>query len=130
MQPWSLCSTVLSVVWTAVHVHGAPCSNGTSPKVTWTQVGQTVSHSDVVAITMTTSPVNGLPLFAYGFEDPDRGTRVRVMDWDGEAWQIGFDRRSQFPQNYSEFDIKVRRFSACAHEKNSRFHARAGRSRP
>jgi hypothetical protein len=59
----------------------------------WQQVGGVMSRSQVQAISMSFSP-DGLPVFAYGWNDPGvgNGTRVPVMAWNGEQWIEVFHR--------------------------------------
>ena len=77
-----------------------------APPQTWQQVGETLSRERVVAISLDFSP-DGVPAFAYGWNDFDRGTRIPVMEWDGERWIEVYHRTSQFPQSYAEFDFKA-----------------------
>ena len=87
----------------------APAAAATpaSAASTWSQLGHTMGRERVTAISMDFGP-DGFPVFAYGWNDTDRGTRIPVMAWDGESWIEVFHRTSQFPQGYHEFDFKAR----------------------
>ena len=73
----------------------------------WSQLGRTLSRERVTGISMDFGP-DGFPVFAYGWNDTERGTRIPVMAWNGEEWIEVYHRTSQFPQGYHEFDFKAR----------------------
>eukprot|EP00038_Savillea_parva_P015000 m.12634 g.12634 ORF g.12634 m.12634 type:complete len:402 (-) comp2965_c0_seq2:261-1466(-) len=116
--PWWLCVVDLLCMGTSI-AHGLShrehravnrMTIDEAAPVTWTQLGQTVSQTNVVAVTITTDARTNEPVFAFGWEDAEHGTRVRVMQWNPvtTTWEVDFDRTSQFPQHYNEFDIKAR----------------------
>ena len=74
---------------------------------TWSQLGATQQRERVVAISLDFGP-DGFPVFAYGWDDDERGTRIPVNVWNGESWIEVFHRTSQFPQSFAEFDLKAR----------------------
>lgn len=90
----------------ADRAHSLPVSTPVASSVdSWQQLGETLTRERVVAISLDFSG-DGFPAFAYGWDDFERGTRIPVVEWDGERWLEIFHRTSQFPQSYAEFDFK------------------------
>ena len=77
-----------------------------SQRPAWQQLGDTRQSEQVTAISMSFDP-DGLPVYAYGWTDGERGTRIPVVAWNGQMWVELYHRTSQFPQSYREFDFKV-----------------------
>eukprot|EP01064_Diplonema_japonicum_P038629 TRINITY_DN941_c0_g1_i5.p1 TRINITY_DN941_c0_g1~~TRINITY_DN941_c0_g1_i5.p1 ORF type:complete len:385 (+),score=111.32 TRINITY_DN941_c0_g1_i5:54-1157(+) len=73
----------------------------------WAQVGKAISASEVSAVSLDFSP-DGFPAFAFGFYDPNHGTVIPVMAWDGTEWEEDSRRTAQIPQMYNEFSFKIR----------------------
>eukprot|EP01059_Diplonema_ambulator_P030137 TRINITY_DN504_c0_g1_i1.p1 TRINITY_DN504_c0_g1~~TRINITY_DN504_c0_g1_i1.p1 ORF type:complete len:366 (+),score=126.69 TRINITY_DN504_c0_g1_i1:644-1741(+) len=73
----------------------------------WVQLGQTMHEENVTAVSMDFDP-DGLPAFAFGYNESAGRTTIPVMAWDGVQWEEDTRRRSQFGQGYHEFDFKVR----------------------
>eukprot|EP01064_Diplonema_japonicum_P038627 TRINITY_DN941_c0_g1_i3.p1 TRINITY_DN941_c0_g1~~TRINITY_DN941_c0_g1_i3.p1 ORF type:complete len:368 (+),score=118.36 TRINITY_DN941_c0_g1_i3:73-1176(+) len=75
----------------------------------WAQIGKAMPEERVTAVSLDFDP-DGLPAFAFGFNQTGGGTVIPVMAWNGVEWEQDTRRVSQFPQGYHEFNFKVRNY--------------------
>lgn len=105
VSPWN--NTATGNTGRVIQLIGTGDDDNSSGAASWSQVGQTLSRERVRAISMDFGP-DGFPVYACGWDDGERGTRIPVMAWNGQQWIEVYHRTSQFPQGYHEFDFKAR----------------------